>query len=421
VVSASASTALPAAEGRRRPGVLAALGEPQSTVIGAMFACSWAGNQFTPLLLMYQHRDHYSSLLANALLGVYVLGLAPALLIAGPLSDRRGRRPVMMFGLLCAVAGSASLAAGPLGPGFVLDGRLLSGAAIGIAMGAGNGWLRELCAPAFSLTAHPGSAVRRGALAFSGGAGLGALTSGLLAQWGPLPQTLPFLVHIALTLPLLPLVAHVPETVGKVPRTTAWWRQLRVETARHPRFLRVVVIAAPWIFLGAAVSYGYLPTKLSGDTGSLSLAYASLSSVVALGSAAVTQPLAERLHTTTSGRGLTCAVLTISAGVAIAGLAVADRSPLLGLLANVFVGAGIGVGMISGGHEVQRIAGERELAGLTGLFYAAAYLGFFAPAIIAGLSAFASVKVLLWIVAAIGCLSAAAILASFRAHLPTAS
>jgi len=398
--------------------MLTGIREPRFRVIGAIFVCSWAGNQFTPLLLMYEHRDHYSSVLANALLGVYVLGLAPALLIAGPLSDRRGRRPVMLLGLICALTGSASLAAGPLGPGFVLGGRLLSGAAIGVAMAVGGGWLRELCEPSFSAAARPSQAVRHAALAFSCGAGLGALASGLLAQWGPLPQTLPFLVNIAFTLPLFALVARAPETVGHETHNHVWWRQLRVEAARHPRFLRVVLIAAPWIFLGAAVGYGYLPTRLSADTGGLSLAYASLSSALALGIAALIQPLANRLHSTTSGRGLICAVMTISVGVAVAGMAIANASPLLGLVANLVIGAGIGIGMISGGHEVQRVAGAHELAGLTGLFYATAYLGFFAPTIIAALGAFASDQMLLWLVAALGCLSAAAILPSFRSHLP---
>jgi hypothetical protein len=419
VVSASVSTAPVATERRGRSVMLTALREPRSRVIGAIFACSWAGNQFTPLLLMYEHRDHYSSVLANALLGVYVLGLAPALLIAGPLSDRRGRRPVMLLGLVCAVFGSVSLAAGPLGPGFVLGGRLLSGAAIGVAMAVGSGWLRELSEPPFSHTVRPGGAVRHAALAFSCGAGLGALVSGLLAQWGPLPQTLPFLAQIAFTLPLLALIARTPETAGDEAHASVWWRQLRVETARHPRFLRVVLIAAPWIFLGAAVGYGYLPTKLSADTRGLSLAYASFSSALALGVAALIQPLAKRLHSTTSGRGLVCAVMTISAGVAVAGLAIANGSPILGLLANLLIGAGIGIGMISGGHEVQRIAGAHELAGLTGLFYATAYLGFFAPTIIAALGAFASAQVLLWLVAGLGCVSVAAIMPSSRSHLPT--
>ncbi|WP_204249268.1 MFS transporter [Frondihabitans sp. PAMC 28766] len=96
-------------------------------VWGAVFVMSWGGNQFSPLLLMYENRDHYSSVLVNAFLGVYVLGLAPALLVAGSLSDRHGRRKVMIAGLVSAVVGSGLLAFGGLGPEFLLVGRLFSG------------------------------------------------------------------------------------------------------------------------------------------------------------------------------------------------------------------------------------------------------------------------------------------------------
>jgi MFS family permease len=59
----------------------------------AIFAVAWGGNEFTPLLVMYRQADGFSNQLANLLLGSYVLGIIPALLIAGPLSDRFGRRP----------------------------------------------------------------------------------------------------------------------------------------------------------------------------------------------------------------------------------------------------------------------------------------------------------------------------------------
>ncbi|MBK0296808.1 MFS transporter, partial [Bacillus sp. S34] len=103
-------------------------------VWGAVFVCSWGGNQFSPLLLMYEERAHYSSLLVNVFLGVYVLGLAPALLVAGSLSDRHGRRPLMLAGIVSAVVGSGLLAFGPLGAGFLMAGRLFSGITVGIAM-----------------------------------------------------------------------------------------------------------------------------------------------------------------------------------------------------------------------------------------------------------------------------------------------
>ena len=38
-------------------------------VWGAVFVCSWGGNQFSPLLLMYEERAHYSSVLVNVFLG----------------------------------------------------------------------------------------------------------------------------------------------------------------------------------------------------------------------------------------------------------------------------------------------------------------------------------------------------------------
>lgn len=409
-VAAAASAGATPHVGRRQPLALVAV----------IFACSWAGNQFTPLLLMYQQRDHYSSLLANALLGVYVLGLGPALLIAGPLSDRRGRRPVMVAGVLSALAGSVLLACGPLSPVLVLAGRLLSGATVGIAMAVGTSWLHELSAAAGSGVEDPTRAVRWGAMAFSGGAGAGALVAGLVAQWGPLPQTLPFLIHIGLTAPLLPVTARLPELRSDpAARREPWWRQLRVRSARHPRFLSVILIAAPWIFLGAAIGYGYLPTQLGSVTGRLGLVFATASSVLALGVSVGIQPLARRIHSGTSARGVISAVALLSAGIAVAGLAIERQSVFIGLLANALVGAGIGIGLISGMHEVQRIAGGSELAGLTGLFYALAYVGFLVPTLIAGLTTLMSPGDLLWALAALGVIAAAAIAPSSRRHLPT--
>ena len=50
----------------------------------------------------------------------------------------------------------------------------------------------------------------------------------------------------------------------------------------------------------------------------------------------------------------------------------------LGVAAAAVCGVGIGIGLSSCLLEVQRIATPRDLAGLTGVFYAFAYLGFLA-------------------------------------------
>ncbi len=53
----------------------------------AIFAIAWGGNEFTPLLVMYK-RDGLPLATVDLLLFEYVLGIIPALLIGGPLSDR---------------------------------------------------------------------------------------------------------------------------------------------------------------------------------------------------------------------------------------------------------------------------------------------------------------------------------------------
>jgi MFS family permease len=386
---------------------------------GAVFACSWGGNQFSPLLLMYEERDHYSTVIVNGFLGVYVLGLIPALLIAGSLSDRHGRRPVLLIGLAAAVAGSALLALGPLSPLFLAAGRLFSGCTVGIAMAVGGSWIKELSQPPFDRAADGAAGARRSALAFTLGSGLGALVAGLIAQWGPAPEVLPFLIHIAVTVPFAFVVLATPETRGRNQAATGpWWRRLRVPSAGHRRFTRVVAVAAPWLFCAAALGYGYLPTQLRGAAGSWGLLFATAATVVALGTSSLIQPLAKRLHSAQSARGLAAGVAILAAGIALTILAIAEQSVLVGLAANVVIGAGIGITLVCGLLEVQRIATAADLASLTGVFYALAYAGFLTPAVVAALSAYAPVTLILAVITGLAVVSLAVILAASASHLP---
>jgi MFS family permease len=99
---------------------------PWKSAFAAQFVCSWAGNQFSPLLLMYKDVEGYTAVTVNAFLGVYVLGLAPAFMVAGALSDRHGRRPVILAAILFALATSAVLALGVFGSVPIYLGRLLA-------------------------------------------------------------------------------------------------------------------------------------------------------------------------------------------------------------------------------------------------------------------------------------------------------
>jgi MFS family permease len=417
-VTATGARRKPTAAAGQRAATRPARTRGWVAVWGTVFVCSWAGNQFSPLLLLYEGRAHYSAFVVNALLGVYVLGLAPALLISGSLSDRHGRRPVMLVGVAAAVAASALLALGPGGVLFLVLGRLFSGFTVGIAMAVGSAWLKELSQPPFDPAADVASGARRSSLAFLLGAAIGALVAGLIAQWGPAPEVLPFLIHIGLTVPFLFVVTRVPETHRTGGVAGPWWRQLRVPSAGHRRFVRVIAVAAPWLFASAAIGYGYLPTQLRGATGSWGLVFATAATVVALGVSSAVQPVAKRLHSLESARGLSTGVAVIAAGIALAVLAVSARSPWAGLAANAVIGAGMGITMVSGLLEVQRIASGKDLAGLTGVFYALAYLGFLVPAGLAALPASIPVTAILGAVLALCVVSWLFIAAASTRHLP---
>ncbi|CAN5322123.1 MFS transporter [soil metagenome] len=383
---------------------------------GAVFVTSWGGNQFSPLLVMYEDRAHYTAVDVNIFLGVYVLGLAPALLVASSLSDRHGRKKVMFFGLLAGIVGSALLAFGGLGPAPLAIGRLFAGFAVGSAVAVGGSWIKELSQPPFDLSASVTSGARRSSLAFTLGSGGGALVAGLLAQWGPLPEILPFLVYIVIAVPFLVIVARSPETQVSGGLTGPWWRQLKVPSAGHRRFARIVAVAAPWCFISVSLSYGYLPTQLRGVTGQWGLVFATAATVVALGLSSIIQPLGRRVHSVTSARALWLSILVMAFGIAGVAVAVMAQSVVIGLIANAVVGIGMGTALISCLLEVQQIAGARDLAGLTGVFYAVAYAGFLAPAVIAALTGLVASVTLLWIVVGLGALSAVWVFAQSRRH-----
>nr|WP_255426385.1 MFS transporter [Pseudonocardia sp. C8] len=357
-----------------------------------MFGVGFGANQFSPLMVMYREQGHYSATVVAAFFGVYVLGLAPGLLVGGPASDRWGRRRVLLPATALAIPASLVLALGAVAEPLLYAGRLLIGASMGVAMAVATTWVKEL--------SDDGGGARRAALSLTLGFGAGPLLGGLLAQYAPWPMELPYAVHVLIMVPVVWGLRRGAETV-RPGRTRPLWRDLRVPAAAHPRFLRLVVPAAPWVFGAAALSYAVQPALLTGASGAHGLLVATAITVVSLAVGFAAQSAArtiDRRSAHASGRiglGLVIAGTLVAAGVA------ATASIPLAFGGAVLLGGGYGFVLLAGLQEVQRIADPEHLAGLTAVFYSITYAGFLLPVVLSALTPLAGYPVLLVAVAAV--------------------
>jgi MFS family permease len=376
-----------------------------------MFMLAWGGNHFTPLLHLYQQLGHYAVWQANLLLGMYVAGLIPGLLVASALSDQHGRKPVLLIGTALAIAGSVLLATGFSLFWMLCLGRALAGVGVGVAMSVGTSWMKELSAPPFDPAAGPTAGARRPSLTLTLGFGLGAAVTGSLAQWGPAPTVTPYLVHGVLTAAALVVLVTAPESLPVQHRTTrTWWRDLAVPSAGHRRFTRLVVPAAPWVFAAAGVAYAIMPSIVQDQLGSWTTGYATVLSVLTLGTGALVQHFVPRLDRLTRGHSLVLGLSMMSAGMLLAVVASVVRDPVLALAVAVALGAAYGVCVVAGLIHVQAVATPQDLAGLTGVYYSLTYTGFLLPTVLAALLPLVSYAGSLTVVSAL-CLCSLAVVA----------
>lgn len=385
-------------------------------VAGLMCAVAWGGNEFTPLLVMYREVSHLSALTVNVLLGAYVLGIVPALLVGGPLSDRFGRRPLLLPAAPLGIVGSLVLALGPASVPALAVGRVLSGLALGLVMAVGTTWVAELSAAA----GEPRSGARRASLALTAGFLLGAGVAGVLAQWGPWRTGTPYLLHAAVTVAAGLVVLGVPETH---PATPAAERgrladDLRVPAVGHRRFLRVVLPLAPWVFGAVGSAYAVLPGLMRAHAGGVPIAFSALLTVVTLGVGFAVQSVARLIDTRHSARASVVALALLVVGMVLAAWASRTLALPVVLVAAAVLGAGYGLALVAGLSEVQRIATPADLAGLTAVYYSVAYLGFFIPAVLAWLSTRWAYPEMFLGGALVATVCLVVVASAWRAHLP---
>jgi MFS family permease len=303
--------------------------------VTAVFVLS---NTATPLYVLWRDRLGFSSGMLTVVFACYIVGLLAALLVAGVVSDRVGRKPVLLPALALGVVASALFATA--GSVFALAvARLLTGLAVGAVVSAGMAAVADVAGPhRRRLAALLASA------AMVLGAGTGPLLAGILSETLPGPTAGVFLLEIVLLALAALVVQRMPLARPAGARRGTWIRVPSVPRAHRARLLMGIAVFAPGITATSFVlSLG--PSLLADVLDTANRIVAGATAFVMFTAATAVQFAVQRLRVRTIL--LSGAASIVLATVALAGAVRLSSAPLLAAAA-ILAGAGQGLGQLGG-------------------------------------------------------------------------
>ncbi len=335
----------------------------------------------TPLYPLYQQRDGISDLTVTVVYAVYALGVVASLFLGGHLSDTLGRKRVFVPALLVNVISALIFIFEPSLAGLIVA-RVISGVSVGLTTATATSYVSELHAKH-----RPNAGTRRADVVATasnlGGIGFGPLAAGLLAQLGPMPLRLSYIVFAGALLVLALALALSPETVER-PDPRPAYRPQRIAVPAHARGL---FFAATFAGMASFAVFGVfnslVPSFLAGTLGIDSHLTAGAASFAPFAAAAVAQIF---LAGTPSLELLRRGVPTIVVGLLLFAGGMWDSSLPLFLVGGVITGAG--AGMVFKGALLVTVANasaDTRAEVLAGYFLGA-YVGLSIPVIGLGLA-----------------------------------
>jgi predicted MFS family arabinose efflux permease len=350
-------------------------------VAAAYSTLSAFGTAPTPLWPAYERADHFGPLVVTVAFATMVVGVAVSLVLFGHLSDRLGRRRILVPALAVGVISALVLTFSSSLPG-LLVGRLLTGLAIGLMAATATAYLNDLyrqARPAVPLSGVP--AVVAG-VASLGGLALGPLVTGSIAQLTSRPLSLPYAIFGVVMLVFLGLALVTPETVERVATRRAGPARFALgEGAR-----RAFVAGSAVGFLAFAVSglFSSLGAIIIREQLGLSSVFVGgMGTFATFAASAVSQILLSRLGARAM---MIVGVSLFPIGLVLTVVSLLYPALWLFLTAAAIAGGGAGLLFKAGLGEAARAAAPASRAGVLALFFIISYLGLGTPSVLFALT-----------------------------------
>lgn len=345
-------------------------------VTAAFVSLQAFGTVPTPLWPLYAVRDGLSSTMVTLAFACMVVGAGASLYLFGHLSDRLGRRRIIVPALAFGIAAAAVMAWWPTLPGLLI-GRVLTGVAVGLMASTAPAYLTDL------YRGHPAQPRSRvpatvASVASLGGLSLGPLVAGVLLRWVGHPFTTSYLVFIALMVIGAISISVSPETVDLALRTSASASKFVLRHAQTTVFIGAAAVAfCSFAVFGLFSSVGSL--IVHSELHESSPLIWGLAGFLVLGASAVAQTLLPKLAVV---RMLVLGLVGLPVGMALVVVALYSPSLTLYLLGSAIAGAGAGLLFKAALSVAITTAEPGSTAGVLAMFFVVAYLGIGLPPVL---------------------------------------
>jgi MFS family permease len=345
-------------------------------VAAAFVSLQAFGTVPTPLWPLYAVRDGLSPTTVTLAFACMLVGAGTSLYLFGHLSDRVGRRRIIVPALAFGIAAAAVMAWWPTLPGLLI-GRVLTGVAIGL-MASTATYLTDLY-----RAGHPAQPRSRvpatvASVANLGGLSIGPLVAGALLRWVGHPFTTSYFVFIALMVIGAISVSLSPETVDLAQPTSTSAPKFVLRHAQTTVFVGAAAVAfCSFAIFGLFSSVGSLIVHNELHEGSPFIW--GVAGFLVLGVSALAQTLFAKLAVV---RILALGLLGVPVGMALVVVALYNPSLTLYLLGSAIAGAGAGLLFKAALSVAITTAEPGSTAGVLAMFFVVAYLGLGLPTVL---------------------------------------
>lgn len=341
--------------------------KPTQTIPFALFLITLAVNLSMPLFRPYAAVAGFNNGQTSLVLATYVLGMIPCYIFLGGISDKIGRKPVLIFSLSCALFSDLIISIYPNVYALIFA-RFFQGIALGLSMGTGTAYLAEILSPNPDAPTRAANATSMStALGFSGGAFI--TTVALLIHFTHSPITYFIAVSITFVGIILAFkLPNLPPIGGSI---------LRLPYFPQGSFPINLSIAICWSTTGVVISI--IPTQLAkfGFT-----AYAGFCLVLINWTGAFLQPFIRKKFAPNLSLKLGFILIPIGFGLVVLGC-------FYGVLSVVLLGTAV-IGSAAYGFSYQgglaliaNLAGQQRARAVSGYMFFG-YIGFGIPAVFLG-------------------------------------